>query len=324
MAHARGPLKPTESPVFKERHFFAVGLFILLVTAIGGYFVIWLAVSKEPDDVRRYSVEFQGSVRGLTKGSQVRYKGLKVGRVYDIRLVPDNGDHIEVLLDIRENTPLRTTTVASVEMQGLTGLSFVSLSPGKEPGEPLDHSQPGPPKLQARESQFDKLMEGAPALLEEVTQVTRNVNKLFSDDNVRHISSILAQADQAAAGLTPALDELTQLLKDTRQTITHLNATAQSLNRTTQTLEPDIVATVENVEVTARNLARISEQLESMVSENRDGVTQFVNEALPEFSLLISESRLAAQEIQELADSLQRNPSQIIIPANVERLEIDP
>ena len=310
--------------MFKERHYFAVGLFILLVIGIGGYFVVWLAVAKEPDDVRRYAVEFKGSVRGLTKGSQVRYKGLKVGRVYDIRLVPDNGDHIEVLLDIRENTPLRTTTEASVEMQGLTGLSFVSLNPGEEPGEPLDHSQPGPPKLQARESQFDKLLEGAPALLEEVTQVTRNVNKLFSDENVRHLSSVLAQADQAAAGLTPALSELTQLLKDTRQTLTHLNATAETLNRTTQTLEPDIVATVENAEVTARNLARISEQLESMVSENRDGVTQFVNEALPEFSLLISESRLAAQEIQELADSLQRNPSQIIIPSNVERMEIDP
>src|SRR5690606_198159 len=167
MARVRGPLKPMEFPVFKERHYFAVGLFILLVITIGGYFVVWLAVSKEPDDVRRYLVEFEGSVRGLTKGSQVRYKGLKVGRVYDIRLVPDNGDHIQVLLDIRENTPLRTTTEASVEMQGLTGLSFVSLGPGKEPGEPLDHSLAGPPKLQARESQLDKILEGAPALLEE-------------------------------------------------------------------------------------------------------------------------------------------------------------
>ena len=309
--------------MFKDKHYFSVGVFVLLALALGGYFVYWLGTSKEPDNVRRYQVYFEDSVRGLTKGSSVLYMGVKVGRVYDIRLNESRPNEVEVIIDVKDTTPMRTNTRASVQMQGLTGLAFVSLEQAPEAGQPLQYPAQGLPEIPSRESQLSKLFESAPALMEQVTDLTRSINNLFSEENVAHVSSILARADQASRNLEPAMQEMTSLLQETRQAMQQMNAVATSLRRTNERLEPEIVGTVQNVQTTAQNMARVTEELERLISDNRQGVNRFVNEDLADFGLLINESRRAAQEIERLAESLQRNPTQLIVPNNVERMEID-
>ena len=62
-----------------------------------------------------------GSVSGLQEGGQVLYRGIPVGRVAEIRIDPDNVENVLVTVEIDRETPIKQDTVATLEMQGLTG-----------------------------------------------------------------------------------------------------------------------------------------------------------------------------------------------------------
>jgi len=310
--------------MFKDKHYFAVGLFVLLVCAMGGYFVYWLAVAKEPADTRRYLVYFEDSVRGLTKGSQVRYKGLNVGRVQDVRIAPDNPHRVEVMLEIEQTTPILSNTRASIQMQGVTGLSYVALNHSGAPGTAVQYPNQGVPEIGSTESSFDRLMESAPRLMNQVTELTRNINRLFNDQNISRISNILKQVEQTSAQLEPSLVELTSVLQQTSEALQHITEAAENLQRTSEQAQPQIMGTLNNIEQTSRHLAQASHQLQKLISDNQGSISEFVQSGLPEFNQLIRESRATVQEIQSLAESLQRNPSQLIVPSNIERTEIAP
>lgn len=310
--------------MFKEKHYFIVGLFTLIVLVLGGYFVYWLTAAKDPANLKRYRIHFDGSVQGLGRGSSVRYLGVHVGRVQSIALKPSEPGRVEVLIDIAPDTPIRTNTQASVEMQGVTGLAYVSLSETSAPGELIAYPARGIPEIPAGTSRIERLFESAPALSAEVTALARNINRMLSRENLAHLSSMLANLDRASAGLEPAMAELGRVLRETRSTLEQLNAMAASLHQSGQRLAPELEGSLRNIRRTADNLDRLTGQLATLVGENRDSLDRFLGQGLTEFSLLLQEGRLAAREVRDLAESLQRDPTQLIIPSSIERTEIAP
>ena len=70
----------------REANYTAVGAFVLLIATLGGFFVYWYAGSGDAREYKRYEIYFEGSVSGLIRGSTVRYLGVDVGRVIDIRI----------------------------------------------------------------------------------------------------------------------------------------------------------------------------------------------------------------------------------------------
>jgi len=79
-----------------------------------------------------YEISFNGPVRGLSQGSEVRFNGLKVGEVTRLRL--DQRDNNVVLADIQvaRDTPVDTKSYARLEPLGLTGLSYIQIFSGGE------------------------------------------------------------------------------------------------------------------------------------------------------------------------------------------------
>ena len=72
----------------REANYTAVGAFVLLIALAGALFVYWYSDSREHREYHRYEIYFTGSVSGLDKGSAVRYLGVGVGRVVELRIDP--------------------------------------------------------------------------------------------------------------------------------------------------------------------------------------------------------------------------------------------
>ncbi len=129
-----------------------VGTFVLLLIAGAFAFVIWLSKVEFDQRPARYVVYFTGSVSGLQVGGPVRYRGVPVGSVTDIRIDPKNVERIEVTLEVATRTPIKQDTFASLGLQGIIGAAYVQLSGGtqKSPalvakkGEPRPRSRPSP------------------------------------------------------------------------------------------------------------------------------------------------------------------------------------
>src|ERR687888_2770200 len=104
----------------REANYAAVGAFVLLVALVGALFVYWYSDTREHKTFRRYEIYFDGSVSGLDRGAAVRYLGVGVGRVVDMRIDPRDPSRVEVIADVDATTPISANTVAELGLQGVT------------------------------------------------------------------------------------------------------------------------------------------------------------------------------------------------------------
>src|SRR6202030_4496808 len=111
----------------RDANYFAVGAFVLLVSAMALSFVLWYTNQQDKRIYLRYEIYFPGTVSGLTPGSPVRYLGVDVGKVARIMIDPHQPSRVLVIADIDAAAPIDGRTRASLNLQGITGLLFIDL-----------------------------------------------------------------------------------------------------------------------------------------------------------------------------------------------------
>ncbi|MCR4376484.1 MAG: outer membrane lipid asymmetry maintenance protein MlaD [Rhodospirillales bacterium] len=106
-----------------------MGAAVLLVAGLFVYFAYNTAQIKA---VTGYEVSARFfKVGGLTKGSDVRISGIKVGTVVDTRLDPVTYDAV-LVMSISPEVKLPSDTTATIASSGMLGDKYVMLMPGKE------------------------------------------------------------------------------------------------------------------------------------------------------------------------------------------------
>src|ERR1700761_4440450 len=111
-------------------NYVATGAFVLLVLAGIVVAALWLSGAQLNTPFAFFETHVSDSVGGLDAGAPVRLNGINVGRVASIRQDPENPDDVILLLQIRQDAIIRADSVASLEMQGLTGGWYVEISGG--------------------------------------------------------------------------------------------------------------------------------------------------------------------------------------------------
>ncbi len=210
--------------------YLVVGGFVLAFVAAAFGFIVWLAKVDIESATVPYKIYFTGSVTGLNVGSPVRYRGIPVGEVTGIRINPDNVEEIEVELEISDTTPIREDTVASLETQGITGVSYIQLSGGTRGSPPLK-----PPEgekvavIKSEASTLEKVFESAPELLDQLNTLVARATLLLSDRNLASVSDTLSN-------LKTVTGAVAERGKDIEETIAAFNDAAQSFRKLAQEL----------------------------------------------------------------------------------------
>jgi phospholipid/cholesterol/gamma-HCH transport system substrate-binding protein len=107
---------------------FLLGLFVTGGLIIIAAILIWIGATQYFERGRRYISYFNESVQGLQKDSEVKFRGVKVGRVEDIIIAPDNRQVGVVMLINLKFDPTKGY-VAQLELTGITGVMFINLVP---------------------------------------------------------------------------------------------------------------------------------------------------------------------------------------------------
>src|SRR6056297_2296702 len=159
-------------------------------------FLLWFAQYELDRQFAYYDVRFS-SVSGLSRASEVRFAGLPVGQVADVRLSPDSDGTVLVRLEVAGDTPVRTDSVATIESMGVTGVSYVGITSG-EPQSPLLTAEDGIPEIDAGRSVLQSLTADAPRIIEEAVAVMENVRQLLNEDNQQKVQNILDNLEQSS------------------------------------------------------------------------------------------------------------------------------
>jgi len=297
----------------REANYAAVGAFVLLVITLASLFIYWYADSRDARDYERYEIYFDGSVSGLTRGGTVRYLGVDVGRVVNLRIDPRAATRVQVIADIDSSAPIGDETVAELSLQGVTGLLYIDLL-GRRGSKSLTPTVPSDryPVIRSVRSNFDAFVSGLPEMVARAGEVARRLSRVMSDENIASLSRTVANVEQASAVVAPTMREVEALVRELRVTTRDVGLIAADLRVVTAEAGPEMRAAIGRVRAVADNLASTTASLDRFMASSEDDLRSFTRDALPELERLLRESRDAARQFEALSRSLSDNPSQLI------------
>lgn len=314
--------------------YFLVGLFVLALMVGMFGFVVWLSRFEIKDENTYYYVYFRGAVTGLSVGSTVRYRGVPVGTVTQIELDAVNVEVVEVLLAIKKNTPIKTDTIASLQLQGITGLSFVQLSGGTRDA-PLLEPRPGKRRavIESRPSAIEQVFENAPELVAKIQTLATRATEVLSEENKNHVTAILRNIETFSGTLARSSDAIDGIVDNTAATLADLRNTAASLNQLatqltalsaelggdarqffadTRQLTRGADRTIADVRKTAQAYEQLARDLNKIVGDSSGPMRDFTANGLYEFSNFVSEARTLVASLTRLAYQLERDPARFL------------
>lgn len=191
-------------------NYILIGAVTLFGIFAGLGFFLWLAKIQIDRQYAYYDVLFD-SVEGLGRASAVRYNGVDVGQVLSIGLDAEDPGLVRVRIEVGADTPIKTDTTATLSSQGVTGVSFVSLS-GGSPEAPLlaAVSPEAVPVIASERSVVQGLIADAPDLLAEALILLRSLSEFTGPENRDAVAGILRNAEGASGRLDEALTDFSE------------------------------------------------------------------------------------------------------------------
>jgi len=289
----------------------------VLVAAMLAGLAVWL--TRDNANYELYEMTTKEGVGGLQPQAVVRYKGVPVGKVTRIGFDTQVPGNVLIRIAVNEQAPVSRTTFAVLGYQGVTGLAHILLDDTEQPSPELPPGPSGLPRLPLHASPFGKLAEQAPAILDQVEEATRRINRLLGDGNQQQLSQALANINQAAAGfntltqrldatltqrLDPALAALPPLAGDARQTLQSLRKAGDSVT----TLATDVSQTTRRLSAEGGAIDQITQGTQALVR----AADQFSTTTLPRLNRVADDTGRAARQIGRTANSVQDNPQLFI------------
>jgi phospholipid/cholesterol/gamma-HCH transport system substrate-binding protein len=266
-------------------NYVAVGAFVLTCMLALVITLLWLAGAQYSNEYEYYRTDFHGAVTGLGKGTAVRYNGIDVGRVADIRFDRNDPQVVIVTMQIQPKLGIRTDSVSSIEPQGLTGGSYVEISGGSKKAAILT-ALPGQeyPVIKSAPSALQQLTRGAPELLAKLNTIADRLSTVLSDDNQQHLTHILANLDKTTTTLAARSGDIDS-------TLANLSAASKALP-----------ATVAETNASAKKFGKLADDADDVVR----------GQGLAELTGLLADTRRLVVSLNRLSDQLDRQPTKLI------------
>jgi phospholipid/cholesterol/gamma-HCH transport system substrate-binding protein len=286
-----------------KANYILIGAATLIGAALIMLFAMWLANSEYRRGYIEYDVVFTDPVRGLTEGGEVRFNGIKVGEVQELRIDPENTSHVIALIRVASEVPVRADSEAQLEPIGLTGVTLIQLSAGTDDAQILRPTFAAPrPRIAGRGSQIDIIVERSEDIVMRASEAMASVRDLLTDENIARVSRILSN-----------LETVSNQLADRQSVIARSGEAAGAMT----TAANDIAAL-------ARQTQTQLADLDDAMGEIRDAAAVASGETLPELTLAAEEIRRASAAIGRVATNLEENPSVLTPRAPRPTLELRP
>ena len=158
-----------------------IGALVIVATAFIAGFVLWLGQSEFQRDYKAYDIVFEGPV-SLEEGAAVRYIGVKVGEVARVRIDKADPSKVRAHVRVSRETPIKVDSTASIQLAGITGITFVQISAGT--GKALEARAGQPvPLIRSERTLVDQIVAGGAQALGRANLTFDGINRILTDEN---------------------------------------------------------------------------------------------------------------------------------------------
>ena len=259
---------------------------LIALVLLSGAIVIGVKASfGEFDDVYPLKATFAKAGQGLQKGSDVKIRGVNVGKVQSVKLVDG---HALVSMQINHATKIPTTATATVRPKTLFGEKFVDVALGDGEGKGPYYSKSGELLDKCDKSKQPEHSCAVGGF--ELEQVLGDAYPLLSKIDAGELFTVIDTLAQGGNGLGPAinrqiangqkvLDVMAAHDADTRQFLTDLATLSDQLGVRAQDLVsaandlnvalPTLNARGDKLTTLLQQTARVSDDVADLLQNNK-------------------------------------------------------
>lgn len=296
-----------------------IGAVTIGVAVAAMIFALWIAAFQVNRAYASYVIVFDGPVRGLARGGEVRFQGIKVGEVTDLRIDPKDASKVLARVRVDASTPVRTDSIGQLEPVGLTGVNLIQLTNGV--GQPFEQrmGQP-PPRLKGEPSEIDKIVGAGASIAERTSRALLAIQDLLTEENVERVARILEDIES----VTQTLNEQRVVVADARRSVRELGAAAAAVETLARDSNLQVTAVGGQAQVALQELTGAS-RAGRLALERADSAAEIVTEqSLPDFTAAVQDVRRLTEAVDSLSAQLQRNPAQFVAGAERPVVEVAP
>jgi len=289
-----------------------VGAFVLGCFSVLAFTLIYLINAQ----LGVHTVPYRTYLRyagGLEPGASVLFGGINVGKVTAVRPAASDPTRIEILLGVKENTPLNEKSVAKLGLLSVMSSAALSITTGSNDAKRLPAESTIPSQEAASLDEIsDKLTvvaDNANGLITEVRgelhgisgdarTLLANLNAVTGQTNQRKVRELLDNVNAMLATERPKIDRLTDQLNALSQ---HADETVQNVNGTVSEMREPVRKDLAELQDTLLETKRLLADMQVLVRANDYKIDD-----------TIENLRTATENLDDLTESVKQRPWSMI------------
>ena len=289
-----------------------VGAFVLGCFSILAFTLVYLINAEFSRD----TVPYQTYLRyagGLEPGASVLFGGIKVGEVTSVRPWKTDPTRIEILLEVKKDTPLNEKSVAKLGLVSIMNSAALSITTGSNEAKRLAPGSAIPSqeaasldeiagKMATVADSANALITQAQGELEGISGDARgllaNLKTVTGPPNQQRIQAVFDNVNGMLADERPKIDRISDQLVALSQ---HADDTIQNVNGTVTDLREPMRKDLAELQNTLQEARGLLANMQVMVRANDYKIDDTVENL-----------RVATDNLDQLTDSLKQRPWSLI------------
>jgi len=289
-----------------------VGAFVLGCFSVLAFTLIYLINAQ----LGVHTVPYRTYLRyagGLEAGTSVLFGGINVGKVTAVRPAASDPSRIEILLDVKDNTPVNEKSLAKLGLVSVMSGAALSITTGSNdakrlvPGSTIQSQEAA--SLDEITAKMAVVADNANGLITEARgelqgisgdsrRLLANLNSVTGAPNRRKIREILDNVDAMLATERPKIDRLTDQLNALSQ---HADETIQNVNGTVSEIREPARKDLAELQDTLLEAKHLLADMQVIVRANDYKIDD-----------TIENLRSATENLDDLTESVKQRPWSLI------------
>jgi phospholipid/cholesterol/gamma-HCH transport system substrate-binding protein len=303
-----------------------VGTFVIVCLILLGVTVYYVGNEQWGHHLTPYTT-YLSYAGGVAPGSAVLFGGIAVGRVTAVRSWTQNPTRIEILLELKEGTPVNEKSVAKLGSVSLMSSPGISITTGAQnarrlrPGEAIPSQETV--SIDDMTRKLSGIADSAAGLITQLQgelkgisgqaqTLLANLNDATGPTNRRQIAEILQQVNLMVEQQSPKIDQITdQVLLVSRDAdsaiqkieplVDHADVTVANVNSTIDQLREPIRQDLAQLQSTLEQAKSMMASVQAVVRGNDDNIRE-----------TIENLRVATQNLDQLTEQVKQRPWSLV------------
>jgi phospholipid/cholesterol/gamma-HCH transport system substrate-binding protein len=289
-----------------------VGAFVLGSFAILAFTVVYLLNAQFSGDTVPYRTYLRYA-GGLEPGASVLFGGITAGKVTAVRPWPTDPTRIEILLEVKQGTPLNEKSVAKLGLTSIMNSASLSITTGSNdakrllPGSAIPSQEAA--SLDEIAGKMATVADSANALIVQVQgelqgitgdarNLLANLNTVTGPPTQQKVQAVLDHVNTLLATEGPKIDRISDQLVTLSQ---HADDTIQNVNGTVTEIREPARKDLAELQDTLLQAKKLLADMQVMVRTNDTKIDDTVENL-----------RVATENLDELTDSVKQRPWSLV------------